>query len=244
MAKRQKSSSKTQTRPPATANGLPSFDESALNALTEEIEQGFNSAKSSKGIQKQKQKLHNQGDASGGQNQNSQTLKSNTEPHGKKRDAQGNIKKAKSENIPLPTGAVPPKSGKSSIERDALLKEILALGGTEEDLDLVADAVSDDDSDSSEADRQPAPLTAADKRLKQDLAEFVAGLGIDTVIADDKDEPDVDETDDWEDDPFAASSVEDVEPQNFVEEPELPVRMQAEASSTLSKDSNRLVSTF
>jgi ribosome biogenesis protein MAK21 len=74
------------------------------------------------------------------------------------------------------------------------LQEILALGGTEEDLLLVADALSDDE------DLDESSTAAPDKSFKADLAKFVAGLGIDTTAEQDasESEPEEGNDDEWE----------------------------------------------
>jgi len=61
----------------------------------------------------------------------------------------------------------------------------LALGGTEEDLDLVAEALSDEEDNK---------VAVPDKSFRKELANFVAGLGIEGEInevgGDDSDEED------------------------------------------------------
>lgn len=137
---------------------------------------------------------------------------------GKKRDSQGNVKDS--------------EISKPKNDRDTLLQEILALGGTEEDLDLVADAVSDDE------DLEGSGPSTSDKDLKKELAKFVSGLGIevqaDEESAGEEEQPNID----WEDEEEASDEEID-EPANAP-----PVKVVAKVDQVKGggKDGARLVS--
>jgi ribosome biogenesis protein MAK21 len=198
-----------KTNPAKAANGgsILSFDENALSTLTARIEKGFDAGKS----QQAGETNRGQKGSSGTKHRTPVTVQSKTKPgafaRGTKRDIHGNAKVAGSEEP-----STKHKNGNGIDDRAVLLKEILALGGTEEDLDLVADATSDEgDRDSNAA--------LPDKSFRKELASFVAGLGIvgelHEVGGDDSDKEDM--GDDWENASDVNSSTgseggEDVEP--------------------------------
>lgn len=171
-----------------TNNNLSTFDESALSALTARIEKGLDNTtgktnqssnrpttatKNGKNKEERKQKLQKQ---HGGLHAtiNGQPSKDN---RGVKRDASG---KAKLKAHTKKNDARQSIPNNDADDRAALLEEILALGGTADDLDLVADALSDDDDVVHESND---PL---DKSLRDDLARFVGDLGLAQSLADDE----------------------------------------------------------
>jgi ribosome biogenesis protein MAK21 len=126
-----------------------------------------------------------------------------------------------------------------------LLREILALGGTEEDLDLVADALSDEEDEPS--------TTRPDNKFRQDLAKFVAGLGIEGQIGENEhedentnDEKMGEEIDDGEDDGWeeASDSGSSVDASEVEAEPEYRSRLpdSVPLAASVSNASNHLVS--
>lgn len=68
----------------------------------------------------------------------------------------------------------PGKKGKSKIDKEALLKEIIELGGTQEDLDLVNDVESDSEIEETEFNDSGK----AGKGLKDELAGFMKEIGL------------------------------------------------------------------
>lgn len=139
---------------------------------------------------------------------------------GKKRDSQGNVKDRSESN--------------SADDRETLLQEILALGGTEEDLDLIAGAVSDDE------DLGGAAPATSNKDLKKELAKFVAGLGIEGHVEEESAGEEEDQDGHWED------SDDEVESEEAIDEPVAtpPAKESAKAESAknIGKDGSRLVS--
>jgi ribosome biogenesis protein MAK21 len=117
-------------------------------------------------------------------------------------------------------GSGKPKPGKMS--KEALLEEILALGGDEDDLDLIANIDSDADED------EPKPKPKVDneapvgKKFKDELAKFASSLGFDQLPAD-EDIEDAEEDErgsgeaEWEDD----EEEEEVEEEEEEEEEEV-----------------------
>jgi len=117
------------------AESLPSFDKTALSALTEKIEKGLGKDKSRSHTGEIASRNHTH------DSKRSQTIdadaKTSTKARpsvkgrGTKRDALGNMKMGGNHSKP--------KNQKPRREQDtgaALLQEILALGGTEDDFDL------------------------------------------------------------------------------------------------------------
>lgn len=85
-------------------------------------------------------------------------------------------------------------------DKNVLLEEILALGGNEDDLDLVGDADSDDEA-------ALASSANPDKDLQAELAQFAAALGFDKVAP----VPDEDEDQDNEHNREASDGSDGVE---------------------------------
>lgn len=83
----------------------------------------------------------------------------------------------------------PGKKGKSKIDKEALLKEIIELGGTQEDLDLVNEVESDSEIEGTEFNDSGK----AGKGLKNELAGFMKEIGLEGGKFDA-----VDESEDWE----------------------------------------------
>lgn len=215
------------------ADNLPSFDERALSVLTEKIENEFGKNKAPGNSAEQISRNHKQDDKRKKAHPVDPKPKhANTaeQIRGRKRDAKGNIKAGDSRTQPTHSQ----QSREKNDDRTRLLQEILALGGTEEDLDLVADAASDDEG----LEAQAIP----DKLLKKDLANFVASLGIegqvDAEASDSEDGKEVE--DEWEetsDLEAVAESDNDVEEYGTVQ----PVAAATTNGETSAKEENRLV---
>ncbi|KFY47351.1 hypothetical protein V495_01985 [Pseudogymnoascus sp. VKM F-4514 (FW-929)] len=212
-----KASKKVKPNTPSknsSEQSLPSFDESALSALTEKIEKGFNKGASSEAAQKPAKKDKNK--------PNGASQSKDTAP-GKKRDAEGNVKTTAKSN----------KAAEGSA-RDILLQEILALGGTEEDLDLVEGVESEDE------DVEGTQPKIDDPKFAKEFSKFIAGLGIEGQAQVDASEPEeeVDEADEdseeWEEEPDTPKKAP-----KKAEEP-IPQLVQAQPEKK-SKDVNRLI---
>jgi ribosome biogenesis protein MAK21 len=181
MTKSTKSSghgSKPPTNPvkPAAEN-LPSFDERALLALTEKIEKGLGANKDPQHDPNGRSQMQRKANDGSRLDQTKLKSKANLpEPSkGNKRDARGNRKPPSGESTS--GGRSTHRQNRENKDRkEVLLQEILALGGTEEDLQLVGDANSDDED--LDADSSAPP----DKSFREDLAKFVAALGIETNV--------------------------------------------------------------
>jgi ribosome biogenesis protein MAK21 len=162
---------------------LPSFDEKALSALTAKIEEDFEKARLRQGTEAEQSTGNlKPGKGSKSSKPHNQELNSAV-PNlvgGTKRDANGKAKKAGKGVASSKKVSRLEKNTDGKDDKAVLLREILALGGTEEDLDLVADALSDEEDEPS--------TIRPDNKFRQDLAKFVAGLGIEGQIGEDENE--------------------------------------------------------
>ncbi|KAH7330062.1 CBF/Mak21 family-domain-containing protein [Rhexocercosporidium sp. MPI-PUGE-AT-0058] len=226
--------------PNSKSDTFATFDEQALSALTAKIEKGFGKSKSkSEGQVEARDSSHSYKQEKTSAKPKDKEGKSKTKApelvRGTKRDAHG---KAKVAGKPTPLGQTAPTKSRGDNgkeDRATLLQEILALGGTEEDLDLVADAVSDEDGEGSGTTGLP------DKSFRKDLASFIAGLGIEGGVQADADYAAEEEAEDgWEEASGSESFGEASESEDITG---LPVK-KAKLSSTetqLSSNPNRLI---
>ncbi|KAB8289561.1 hypothetical protein EYC80_010719 [Monilinia laxa] len=208
---------------------IPSFDENALSALTSKIEKGFakgntsnkSSESATKSLKESKTKKSTDSTDS------KQKSKPQESGRGTKRDAQGNAKGKQNGS-----SSETPKSG---TDREVLLQEILALGGTEEDLDLVLDAQSDSENENE------GKSGSTDNSFKNEFAKFVAGLGIEGQVpegeADSEEEVEEVEGDDWEQASTSESESEVSEPE---EAPKVTDKTLVKGKES-SNDQNRLI---
>lgn len=227
----------------ADTDVLPSFDERALSALTEKIEKGFGKTKAPQQLADTGSGNHKKARSNNVHGNSDSKTKAKEPEHnrGKKRDAQGNVKagKGKAEISSYETNT---KNRGADEDRDALLKEILALGGTEDDLDLVADAASDEEG--IEGDNG----SAQDKSFKKDLAKFVAGLGIEGAVVEDASESEAEQEEEGEDEWEEASDLDSPEESGVPNEPEgapkkpAPALPNTKSSDASLKGPSRLVS--
>lgn len=238
MGKKSKKHASGAKSEDKTGADMPTFDENALTALTARIEKGF--GKKTKGDTPVN--ITKNGDHKEGGKAKLKLNGKNSEPsRGTKRDAQGNAKPpAKHEKKSKSKSKAQDTNREQKDDKAVLLAEILALGGTEEDLELVADAFSDDE----EVDA--GSKTAPDKSFKKDLAAFVAGLGIEGAVAADDEEPEIEDEEEVPDDGWEEASDDDdsssVEVPELVAEPVTKLSTPAAPTVTELNDPNRLVS--
>ncbi len=168
--------------PNSKSDSFATFDEQALSALTEKIDHEFGKSKSEHERQSDTANRSHRHEKPGIEVKYKGAkgkVKTQGPARGTKRDAYGNEKLAGKAVTTSQPGHAKNRSGKEMDGRAVLLEEILALGGTEEDLDLVADAVSDEENEENNA------IRPADKSFRKDLANFVAALGIDGDVQED-----------------------------------------------------------
>jgi ribosome biogenesis protein MAK21 len=231
-----KASKKVKPNTPSknsSAQSMPSFDEGALSALTEKIEKGFNKGASSDAAQKSAKKDKSKS--------NGASHSKDTAP-GKKRDAEGNVKTPTKSNKATDRKLKQAEGGAAAegSARDILLQEILALGGTEEDLDLLDGVESDDE------DVEGTQPKVDDPKFAKEFSKFVAGLGIEgqTQVDASDSEAEAEEVDEdseeWEEEPDTPKKAP-----KKTEEP-IPQLVQAQDNKQdkKTKDVNRLVSSF
>ncbi|KAG4443591.1 hypothetical protein IFR05_000968 [Cadophora sp. M221] len=248
MARKNKKSATGATvdgapTPNSKSDSFASFDEHALSALTAKIEEGFGKNKSKPEGQQEapdsnhshrQEKTSKKAKDKEGKTK-SKTKKSPELVRGTKRNANGKAKVAGAPTSKGPTGGIKPRGDNGKDDRAMLLQEILALGGTEEDLDLVADVMSDED------EGGPSTTGLPDQSFRRDLASFVAGLGIEGGVLEDAESAAEEEVeDDWEEASGSESSDEASESEDIAE---MPVK-KAKLSSTepqLSSNPNRLM---
>ncbi|TVY14859.1 Ribosome biogenesis protein NOC1 [Lachnellula arida] len=227
MAKKSKSGKSAKVAAGSDGDKLPSFDENALLALTAKIDQGLGNGEPQKAadVPTTKQK---KGKSSNGV---AETKKSNAPEatRGTKRDAHGKPKTNGKANGQEQQSSS--SSGDKSAERETLLQEILALDGTKEDLDLVADADSDEDNQSPDA--------PPDKSLKKELAKFVASLGIEGQAGGDVDESEEEAVDEEGEDSWEEASESEAS-ENPASKPAKEKAAPA-LKAPESKDPNRLI---
>ena len=152
----------------SNATHLPSFDEAAITKLAYKI--------------RSDQTRHAQGGQThGGEKRRGRpkekhliatAVPNKSSSRGVKRDAHGRVKGAK--DISATTAQHPDNDNR---DRATLLQEILALGGSQHDFDLVADAVSEDSSVELNSNSPPDHHQG----LREELAQFAAGLGLENV---------------------------------------------------------------
>ena len=242
MAKNKKSTAK---RPNKSTNSnftpLPSFNEQALSALTDTLDKklGKDTALPQTGLTVNKKQ---------GKKSNGAPLSGSKNPRGietgrgTKRDAQGNAKAADNQSQ-----SKTKKNNGGEDGRSTLLQEILALDGTEEDLNLLENAASDNE------DLVTEDSKSLDKSLQKELAKFAASLGIEAQVIEDASEPEDEEDlvdseeeqeEEWEEASDMESDAEaEVAPLPVAKKPVKAITPATKTSdAALTKEANRLVS--
>lgn len=180
------------------AAGKPAFDEAALSKLTAKIDTELSKPKAAPKPQKQKQKQKDERPAKRKRNEDDSTKDANPKKRQAQETSNGSTKPKKTKT---------PKDKKD--KKIELLEEIKLLGGDEADLDLVA-GIDSDAEDGQGTKSSKTSSTDMDKKLKNELAKFAAGLGFEQVrgedgATDDEVEEEVQngepEPEEWEDEP-------------------------------------------
>jgi ribosome biogenesis protein MAK21 len=176
MGKKRKRSTKD---PESTSSAvqLPSFDESALSALTNKIESGFRNAASPRQDPRNRNPLpsENPRDRIG----RAQKAKSDTKDRvsGKNYHAQGIVLEQTGSSSTISKSRANRRNGENEEEQNVLLQEILALGGTEDDLELIMGVVSDDEDVGQDGLEQTPSI---DPKLTKELSKYITSLGIES----------------------------------------------------------------
>lgn len=191
-------------RTKAQNGAKPVFDEAALSKLTAKIDTDLTNPKPKSSPKNQKQK----------EERPAKRKRSDTDI----KDATPNKRQAQEpKNRPAKPSKKTIKESKTPKDKKAeLLQEILALGGDENDLDIIAGVDSD-----VEEGQEPRPKEAPvemDKTLKNELAKFAAGLGFEKVR--DEDAATDDDEEDVEEESEADEDEEEVEGEEWEDEPQ------------------------
>ncbi|KAK4166707.1 putative ribosome biogenesis protein [Cladorrhinum sp. PSN259] len=178
-----------RTKDKKKAAAKPTFDGNALAALTSKIDKSLGTSGDDSATAKRKR----QRDTDDGPGPESKRRQTKTQQNEQQQ-----------------------KGGKKD-KQSVLLDEILALGGDEDDLDLVANIDSDNE-ESSEPKPKPAQEATVDESLRNELAQFASALGFQKLraqvedVATDEEESEVSEVEDeQEEDDEEDENMEDVE---------------------------------
>lgn len=199
----------------AAGDAFPQLQEGAFAGLRQKIEQKLkdqNAAKQKKNDNKNNNKLKEAPKETPKQNNKqaapTQAAKrgsgADKNNQGKKRDRNGDViaRGGKKE-----TETKPSKSSGMD-ENDTLRQEILALGGTEEDLDLLAGIESDSEVEGAKEAPKKSNNKSDDDFLRKELSSMLAAAG--QVVPDDLPDDEA-EAEDEEDEEEEDDEVEDVE---------------------------------
>jgi ribosome biogenesis protein MAK21 len=176
MGKKRKRTAK-DPESASSAVQLPSFDESALSALTNKIESGFRKTAAPRQDPRDRNPLPSENPRN--RIERAQKSKSNTQDRlsGNDHHAQGIVREQSAGGSKIPKSRADRRNGQKEDEQNILLQEILALGGTEDDLDLVMGVASDDEDIGENGLEQ---TSAIDHNLTKELSKYIIGLGINT----------------------------------------------------------------
>lgn len=209
-------------RSKAQNGAKPVFDEAALSNLTAKIDTDLTNPKPKSNSKYQKQK-----DERPAKRKRSENDVKDATPN--KRQAQE----------PKSRPAKTPKENKTPKDKKAeLLQEILALGGDENDLDIIA-GVDSDVEEGQEAKPKEAP-SEMDKSLKNELAKFAAGLGFEKVRDEDAATDDADDDEEEVEESEAADEEEEeewedeAEPEQDTKEPAVEKQSRSAAGKLVS----------
>ncbi|KAF3028342.1 hypothetical protein E8E15_001779 [Penicillium rubens] len=193
----------TSTSAPATETTPSMPDESAFAGLRQKIEQRLKNQNQSTGKGKKDNTKPSAPAANASANKGKQSPAKPSRPQdsaqGKKRDRNGEVI-AREQNNGGMNKQEKPKGGKKSNEDETLRQEIMAMGGTEEDLDLLAGVDSE-----SEVEGESGNV---DDDLRKQLSSMLEAAG--HVVPEDLADDEVEE-DEIEDDEEEVESEDDLE---------------------------------
>jgi ribosome biogenesis protein MAK21 len=188
---------------------IPQFDDGAFAGLRQKIEQRLNNQSSGKGKSKKDKKPQPSIETAKKEKDTPKAGKNQGSAQGKKRDRNGDVI-AREEQKGDQKKQGKSEGPKKSIKNDTLREEILALGGTEEDLDLL-------DGVDSESEVEGAPSKGkkgGDEDLRKELSKMLEAAG--HVVPDDLED---DEAEAEEED--AEAEAEDEDEEDDIEEDDI-----------------------
>lgn len=209
-------------RTKAQNGAKPAFDEAALSKLTAKIDTDLAKPKP-----KSKPKHQQKDERPAKRKRNESDVKDAT-PN--KRQAQ------ESKSRPAKPSKKSAKEAKAPKDKKAeLLEEILALGGNENDLDIIAGV--DSDVEEGQQSKPKEAATEMDKALKKELAKFAAGLGFEQVR--DEDAATDDEEEEVEEESEAADEEEEEAEGDDWEDEDEPEQEQEETKEPAAEKQSR-----
>ncbi|GMF72724.1 unnamed protein product [Aspergillus oryzae] len=250
----------------AGANAVPQFEESAFAGLRQKIEQRLKDQNAAK--QKPKNNKKDAPNDTPKKNNEStpkfDTKRNDTDKNkGKKRDRNGEVIAREDKNA---SGKDKSSKSKEADQSDALRQEILALGGTEEDYDMLAGVDSESEVEDAKNTSKGSGSKSEEDALRKELSGILAAAGqvVPDDIADDEedeagqDEEEEDDEEDVEDDEVdldsgdendseeadQESSDEDVPPTPAAKEPTKNEKAKNSAEPPLPKEYSKLVNWF
>lgn len=211
--------------PTPAAESLPQLEESAFAGLRQKIEQRLKDQNNAK----QKSKNGKGKSAPADTPKKNQPVASKPQPKQTSADDKNNKGKKRDRNGDVIAGEATKDIGKGKPKSkedgdDVLRQEILALGGTEEDLDLLAGV--DSESEVEDATEKKSKGKSEDDFLRKELASMLAAAG--QVVPDDleddevegEDEEEEEEEDEDEDEETGGIEVDAEDDEEDVEEDE------------------------
>lgn len=154
---------------------LPLFDESALSALTNKIESGFRKVSApGQSFRDRKPSQSEETRIRINKAENHQSV-SKDRVAGETRHAHGVVKEQADRGLKTVKSRKDGHITRNSEDQKVLLQEILALGGTEDDLDLVMGVATDED---DTGDTELEQRSTNDPKLAKELSKFITSLGI------------------------------------------------------------------
>ncbi|KAL4872813.1 hypothetical protein BDV12DRAFT_161572 [Aspergillus spectabilis] len=210
------------------ADAVPQIEESAFAGLRQKIEQRLKDGAAKQKTKNNKPKVAAVEDAKPANTKNNATTfdskprsDSDKNVKGKKRDRNGDVIEKKE------VGKTQNSNAGEADENDTLRQEILALGGTEEDFELLAGVESEEEVDDEDVSKKSNGRSTEDS-LRKELSSMLAAAG--QIVPDDIADDDVEEVEDEEDDEAEEEEEEEIEsgddsPEDAASEEEPPVQI-------------------
>jgi ribosome biogenesis protein MAK21 len=239
----------------AEADAFPQIEESAFAGLRQKIEQRLKDGASKQKSKNNKSKPAPVEDAkkpkqSPAKTDSKSKFSSDKNNHGKKRDRNGDVI-ARDEKKQDKSQKPAAKDGD-----DTLRQEILALGGTEEDFEMLAGVDSEDEEDADTSKKSNGK--SDDASLRKELSSILAAAGqfvpddlededVEEEVDGDEDDEEVEEDDDEEEESEEVAESDESPEEPPKKEPKQPAKKevkQSEPEVVFPKEFSKLVSTF
>ncbi|GAB1212678.1 hypothetical protein ATERTT37_001824 [Aspergillus terreus] len=170
----------------AGADAFPQLEESAFAGLRQKIEQRLKDQSSAK------QKSKNNKSKAGSNDSAKEPKQTAPKTDSKRGDAEKNKGKKRDRNGEVIAAEKKDKADTSAAQDDTFLQEVLALGGTKEDIDLL-EGIDSDVEDVADTTQKSKGKSEEDL-LRKELSSMLAAAG--QVVPEDAEEEDIDEEDD------------------------------------------------